>query len=448
MTDPFDELRAGFDRARTLLRQFKGDSYLFGAGVLSRVGKVVAASNSISPRTRAWGRPYPQVAGLTAALVRETFAGSDKFVQVIRDSLSKSGVSLLGEIQGAKPNCPRQDLFRIAAELKTAQTDVVISFGGGSTIDATKAAVVLCTLGGEIDSYFGTGLVAEALAKTGRSLTSHIAIQTAASSGAHLTKYSNITDTSTGQKKLIVDDAIVPAYPVFDYEVTYSAPPNLTADGAMDGIAHCLEVLYGAVGKDFYGKATETAETGIALAVKYLPGVMENPQDKKAREAICLATDLGGYAIMIGGTNGGHLTSFSLVDILSHGRACAIMNPYYTVFFAPAIEEPLRLVGRIYRQAGLTKADIEKLKGRKLGIAVAEAMFELARRIGFPTRLGEVQGFTQAHIDRALIAAKNPQLKMKLQNMPVALTAEMVDEYMGPVLEAARDGDLSVIKNV
>jgi len=47
-----------------------------------------------------------------------------------------------------------------------------------------------------------------------------------------------------------------------------------------------------------------------------------------------------------------------------------------------------------------------------------------------------------------LAAAKNPQLKMKLQNMPVPLTAEMIDEYMGPILEAARDGDLSLIKNV
>jgi alcohol dehydrogenase len=37
---------------------------------------------------------------------------------------------------------------------------------------------------------------------------------------------------------------------------------------------------------------------------------------------------------------------------------------------------------------------------------------------------------------------------MKLQNMPVPLTAEMVDEYMGPILEAARDGDLAMIKNV
>ena len=52
------------------------------------------------------------------------------------------------------------------------------------------------------------------------------------------------------------------------------------------------------------------------------------------------------------------------------------------------------------------------------------------------------------HIERALTAAKNPQLKMKLENMPVPLTADMVDEYMGPVLEAAKTGELDVIKNV
>jgi alcohol dehydrogenase len=47
-----------------------------------------------------------------------------------------------------------------------------------------------------------------------------------------------------------------------------------------------------------------------------------------------------------------------------------------------------------------------------------------------------------------LAAAKNPQLKMKLQNMPVPLTAEMIDDYMAPILEAAREGNLSLIRNV
>jgi len=419
-----------FDKAYALLQEFKGDSYLFGAGVLPRVGEVVAGI------------------GKKAVLIRGTFPGSDKFVQIISDSLSKAGVDLAGKIKGARPNCPREDLFRIADELKAIDPDVIISFGGGSTIDASKAAEVLRASGGEIDSYFGTGIVTKALSESGKSLTPHVAIQTVASSAAHLTKYSNITDVSTGQKKLIVDEAIVPIHAVFDYEVTYDAPNNLTVDGALDGVAHSLEVLYGSVGKPYYEKLKEVAGTGIGFAVKYLTRVIENPRDKEAREALCLATDLGGYAIMLGGTNGGHLTSFSLVDVMSHGRACAVMNPYYTVFFAPAIEGPLRLIGKIYRDAGYTKTDTQNLKGRDLGIAVAEAMFELARRIDFPTHLGEIKGFGQDHIDRALTAAKNPQLKMKLQNMPVPLTAEMVDDYMGLVLEAAREGDLSLIKNV
>jgi len=149
---------------------------------------------------------------------------------------------------------------------------------------------------------------------------------------------------------------------------------------------------------------------------------------------------------MIGGTSGGHLTSFSLVDVLSHGRACAVMNPYYIVFFAPAIEEALKLIGEIYREAGLTEANVDALSGRGLGVAVAEAMIALLERVGLPTALGQVQGFSDGHIERALRAAKDPQLKMKLQNMPIPLTADMVDEYMRPLLEAARDGDLTRVK--
>ena len=421
---------ADFAKAKNLLRELKGNSYLFGVGILSKVGN--AASK----------------AGKKAVLIADLFDGSGDFIQEIRDSLSESQVDLVSEIEGARPNCPLEDLARITDEVKSAEPDVIISFGGGSTIDSAKAAEVLHTLGGNIDGYFGTGLVTRELQDKNLSLTPHIAIQTAASSAAHLTKYANITDVSTGQKKLIVDEAIVPEFPVFDYRTTYNCPKCLTSEGGLDGIAHCLEVLYGAVGKDNYQKVQEVAETGIALVVEYLPRVIDSPSDKEAREAICLATDLGGYAIMLGGTNGGHLTSFSLVDILTHGRACAIMNPYYTVLFATAIEGPLKLVGNIFKDAGYTDTDINALSGRDLGIALAQAMFALAERIGFPTTLQEVDGFSREHIDRALTAAKNPQLKMKLQNMPVPLTAEMVDQYMGPVLEAAASGDLNLIKNV
>ena len=419
-----------FDKARSLLKEFKGDSYLFGNGVLSGAGKLAAS------------------VGVKAALFFTEFPGVENYVKKIRESLSKSAVELVVEAKGADANAPREDVFRIASELKKINPGVIISFGGGSTIDAVKAAEVLRTLGGKLDDYFGMGFVTEALNKSGKKLTPHIAIQTAASSGAHLTKYSNITDIATGQKKLIIDMAVAPQYAVFDYTVTYNAPPALTSDGAMDGLAHIIEVLYSAVGKPYYAKMEEIAQTGIKLVLDYLPAVLKNPKDTKAREALCLATDLGGYSIMLGGTNGAHLTSFSLVDILSHGRACAIMEPYYTVFFAPAIKEPLQFLAEIYKNAGLTKADMKNVKGRQLAIAVAEAMFEFAKRIGFPTKLGEVKGFSRNHISLALAAAKDPQLKSKLQNMPVPLTAEMVDEFMGTVLEAAQNGNITLIKNV
>ena len=371
---------ADFDEARALLRQFKGERYIHGMGVLTRVGEAAAGL------------------GKRAALVWDRFPGSERYVDILRRSLDEAGVRVAGEVPGAAPNAPREDLGRITDALSGLDPDVLIGFGGGSTLDAVKAGEVLRVLGGEIEDYFGTGLVTQSLEKSGKQLAPFVAIQTAASSGSHLTKYSNITDVHTGQKKLIVDDAIVPVQPVFDYEVTLGAPPGLTADGGLDGIAHALEVLYGTVGTPIYDQMVEVARTGIGLVVEFLPRVMAALGDREGREALGLATDLGGYAIMLGGTNGAHLTSFSLVDILSHGRACAILNPYYTVLFAPAVEDALRVVGRIFARGGYTQADVEHLRGRDLGVAVAEAMIAFERKIGSPATLAEVPGFTTEHI--------------------------------------------------
>jgi len=419
-----------FKRARQLIRDFKGDRYLFGFGVLEQIGQLA------------------QPLGRRCVLVRDTFPGSDRYVERLLKSLQSAGIEVARVVAGARPNTPREDVLRLAEAFRQVEPDLLVSFGGGSTIDATKAAEVLHTLGGDLEEYFGTGLVTAKLRREGKHLAPHLAIQTAASSAAHLTKYSNVTDLSTGQKKLIVDDAIVPERAAFDYEVTLEAPWDLTADGALDGVSHSLEVLYGAVGKPYYARMEEIAERTFQLVFQWLPKLWTDRQDRTAREALALATDLGGYAIMLGGTNGAHLTSFSLIDILSHGRACILMNPYYTVFYSPAIQDPLRLVARQLVENRLAPTSIERLRGRDLSEAVGEGLRELERRVQLPVRLADVPGFHQGHIDRALRAAKNPQLRMKLENMPVPLTPEMVDEYMGPVLEAAKTGDFRLIKNV
>jgi alcohol dehydrogenase len=419
-----------FDKARALLREFKGDAYVYGTGALDQVGRVASDL------------------GRKAALIYPGFPTSEALVDRVISSLAESGMVLASRIRGAAPNAPREDVRRIARELEDSSPDVIVCLGGGSLIDATKAAEVLRSLGGTIDDYFGTGRVTELKRAAGKALTPVVAVQTAASSAAHLTKYSNITDLSKGQKKLIVDDVIVPERAIFDYEVTVSMPPDLTADGAWDGIAHCLEVLYGAAGQPHYAKVAEVAREAVGLVIDYVERAVYTPADVEARAALGYATDLGGYAIMLGGTSGPHLTSFSFVDILTHGRACGILHPYYAVFFAPQGQAALRMVGGLFREAGLTEVDIGALSGRRLGVAVARAMMELSERIGFPTTLGEVGGFSTAHIERALAAAKDPQLRMKLENMPVPLSAQMVDEYMGSVLLAAYKGDLSLVKNV
>lgn len=423
------------ERAGALLKEFKGDNYVFGLGCFDRLGELAAT--------------FGARASVVTVGVGEDWC--THIHQATSAALAGAGLELAGElIPGAGPNAPREDVFRIAKELATQDPQVVVAVGGGSSIDATKAAVAYMALGDkhlELDDYFGVGQVTAMLEESGRAMTPMVAVQLASASGAHLTKYSNITNMDTMQKMLIVDEAVVPPKSLFDYKMTTTMPKGFTMDGALDGVAHCLEVLYGCPDQT-RAKVDAISLLGINLVVNSVKAACDDPENLDAREALGLGTDLGGYAIMVGGTNGAHLTSFSLVDLLPHGRACALMNPYYTVLFAPAIEDKLRYVGAIYADAGYTTANLQSLGGSDLGIAVAEAMLEQSREIGFPTTLNEVDGFTDAHIERALTAAKNPKLESKLKNMPVPLSADTVDEFMGPVLEAARTGEFSLIRNM
>jgi alcohol dehydrogenase len=417
------------EKARQLLREFKGDNYIFGLGCLPRLGELVA--------------PF----GKKTLLITNIGEWNTADLGRIKESLKNKDLDVVGPINSAKPNAPREDVIRLTDQISQSKPDSVVVVDGGSGIDAAKAASVLATLGGDVEDYFGVGKVTEELKAENAVLLPVIAVQTASSSAAHLTKYSNITDIESSQKKLIVDEAVVPPKALFDYELTRSMPSGFTLDGAFDGIAHSLEVFFGAQPETF-DRIAEIAEVSIELVISAVEDAVKDGYNLAAREILGLGTDLGGYAIMIGGTNGAHLTSFSLVDILSHGRACAIMNPYYTVFFGPSIQRQLQVLGRIYAKYGLMDKPVSDLKPDELPVAVAQGMVKLAKRVGFPTTLGEISGFSREHIERALEAAKNPQLEMKLKNMPVPLTSDMIDDYMGPVLEAATTGNFSLIKTV
>ncbi|MCJ7543105.1 MAG: iron-containing alcohol dehydrogenase, partial [Phycisphaerae bacterium] len=367
------------EKAAELIQAFKGDRYAFGYGALAQVGPLARSLGS-SVLVIANGSPWLRPA-----------------IETILAGLPEAGVSVLagGPVPGSRPNSPYQDVYRIATDILHHDPPCLLAVGGGSTIDAAKAANVLACLGGRegrLEAYLGTGKVMATLVRTGERLRPMLAVQTAAGSAAHLTKYANVTDLASGQKKLIIDDAIVPPRAVFDYGLTESAGRELTLDGALDAFSHCLEVFYG-IGPQQFGLVQDIALTAIELIVTHTAAALADPHDRTAREALGLASDLGGYAIMVGGTSAAHLTSFSLVDLASHGRACGIMNPYYTVFFAPAIQRQLQAVGGVLAGAGLIRADLAHRAGRDLGVAVAEGMVAFAGSLGCPTRLSQLAGF-------------------------------------------------------
>jgi alcohol dehydrogenase len=417
------------NKARKLIKTFKQESFVHGIDCLQNIGSL----------TRDLGN--------NAFLVTSLQERDPAHFDIVAKSLEQAGVQIVGHTPTARPNSPQEDVFRIKESILSAEPDVVIAASGGSGIDATKAAIVLACLGGQLDDYFGLNEVRKKIESSGKMLLPFLALQTASGSAAHLTKYSNITDMRHFQKKLIIDDAIVPPCALFDYSLTRSMSPSFTCDGAFDGLSHCLEVYYGARPESF-PRIEEIALTGIELILASLEKAVTDPEDLEAREALGLATDLGGYAIMVGGTNGAHLTSFSLVDVLTHGRACAVLNPYYTLFFSLSIQKQLHRLAELMIRYDLTQETCLDQRGKELGLCVAKGLIALGQRVEYPTTLGEIQGMTSGHIQKALQAAKDPQLSSKLQNMPIPMNPEDVDEYMGSVLDSAWGGDFDLIKSL
>ncbi|MFO8007287.1 MAG: iron-containing alcohol dehydrogenase [Candidatus Brocadiia bacterium] len=415
--------------ARKLIEQFKGDCYAFGPGLIGQVGQMAARL------------------GDEFFLVRGRSCEGNGMLAGLRRSFAEAGVVIVGQCMGAGPNSPVRDVERVRDQILDAEPQAVVGLGGGSLIDGLKGSIALASLGGRCTDYYGVGKVGRAMKNQDAELVPFLVVQTASGSGAHLTKYANITDTNTMQKKLFIDRAVVPPLALFDYDATVTMPPKFTKVGAFDGICHLLEVYFGL--PEGHGKAElveSIALTGLELIMSALPGALEQPRSSPLRERIGLGTDLGGYAIMIGSTNGPHLNSFSLVDVMDHGEATALLTPYYVAFFTPAIEGRVRKVGRLYAQYGYAdEAALAEASGPELGLVVGRAMAALAESVGFPVRLEQVEGFREEHIKRMLEAARDPALSSKLEGMPIAMEPDDVDRFMAPILEAARTGDFSQI---
>ena len=162
--------------ARALLKEFKGDNYIFGMGCLDRVGELASYF------------------GKKTLLITNLGTRSQKELSVIIRSLEGGGCEVIGPVPSAQPNAPREDVGRLAQEIENTHPECVVVVAGGSGIDAAKAAGVQAVLGGDLEEYFGVGKVKKRIQIRGKVLIPVLAVQTSSGSGAHLTKYSNISD--------------------------------------------------------------------------------------------------------------------------------------------------------------------------------------------------------------------------------------------------------------
>ena len=120
-------------RSYDLLKAWKGDAYTFGLGCLKEVGPVAAS----------YGKK---------ALLVSNYTYMKPVADEIKGYLEASGVELAGGkiAPDVKPNAPREDVYRLTTYVLQYKPDCIVAVGGGSTIDACKAASMLASLGGKV----------------------------------------------------------------------------------------------------------------------------------------------------------------------------------------------------------------------------------------------------------------------------------------------------------
>ena len=137
---------------------------------------------------------------------------------------------------GLTPN-PKD--FEIAAGFEVYQEgecDVIIALGGGSVIDAAKGVAVLAANGGNILDYEGVDQATKPIPPL-------VMVPTTSGTGADVSQFCIVTDTTRGTKITIIGRALVPDVTVIDPRLLTTMPEWLNAATGLDALTHGIEAF-------------------------------------------------------------------------------------------------------------------------------------------------------------------------------------------------------------
>jgi alcohol dehydrogenase class IV len=228
--------------------------------------------------------------------------------------------------------------------------DLIVTLGGGSSIDTGKGAGILATNEGSIREFGVDRAGYEGVPEPTPPL---IAVNTTAGTGSEATRSVVVSDESTSTKFLIVSANVVPDVAIEDPELTVSLPRSHTAFTGIDALTHAIEAY---VSVESYGVPDGYAEAAMERIVRSLPVAWANGDNLSARADVMVGQLQAGQAF----TNASVALVHGLARPLGaqlhlpHGLANGLILPYVVDFSAVAAPEKYADIARIL---GVADAD-------------------------------------------------------------------------------------------
>jgi alcohol dehydrogenase class IV len=242
-------------------------------------------------------------------------------IEPIKQALEESGFSITGGFYDVPQDASLEAVQSISRLATKSDAQGLIAVGGGSVIDATKAANFVFSEGGDlIEDYSGAATLTKPLKPL-------IVIPTTAGTGSENTLVAVIYDVANKTKLAFSDKYLLPDLAVLDPLMTQSMPPGLTASTGMDALTHAVESY---VGIDSSPHSEALAVEAVRLIFKYLVRATQKGDDIEARGGMLIAANMAGSSFSHSMVGCVHSMAHAVGGLtrVPHGVANAILLPH------------------------------------------------------------------------------------------------------------------------